>query len=344
MAAADEELSQDRMDALRRRIQDIIDALIVFAGRNRVQPVVLRKIYEILPDEHRRAGTMSPTKAIAYDELFGFGANGRKYLFRGTGRPSRSIRFRHIARIRATIEQLGITAQLPPVADDPSTWLPFLDFTHASIVDVGARSISAAARRAPGRREVESPSASEQLLHLLREASAVQPLGVELVPSGEQARPAQGGPSIRVRRIGPSEAAARLRPGPHQLTYASAFPPAAAVHLLGLEHDRGADEWVLINGVPEARLSVRTRYPPTGRHDAALNVQPAAGIFDLFLVAAAREFGEPLSALVEEIAGAGSDGLLTGGMLPSFAEALAREMERLKEDVVAGCFTYRVAE
>jgi len=346
------------MNRVRVRIEEIIQAMIAWAARSKITSERLRAAYRSIHG-HQSRSAMRLHKALAYDELFGFGYNARKYLFRSqdTSERDRPIGLKHIGNIRQTLAVLNICDALPNVGEHPTTWWPFLDHAYEQIVraphpsadhqakdpDSAPLVSTAAAGRGPAAQTTPvTVSPSHQLRAILERMSDQRRVGIELAPVKEEHESAT---VVRVRKIGRRNTLATLRPGPHSLSYTTPFPQTDTVALLALEHDRESDEWVLINAVPETDLPLNRGSPASGTHRSALHVQPAAGVFDLFLVAAVSGFSNHLGPLAQQLIEEGHDGVLSGETLTAFIDALAVKASRdAAEDFAAGCFSYRVRD
>ncbi len=122
------------MDRVRSLINQIIDSIIVRAGDDKIDEDRLKEVYKkvtgVLPDTAMRSN-----KRAAYDRLFGFGEDARKYLPRSKFRthPLSPIQQDHINCIAATLHHLKICPFAPPYGETPSLWIPFLEHALSKI-------------------------------------------------------------------------------------------------------------------------------------------------------------------------------------------------------------------
>ncbi|WP_461346553.1 tetratricopeptide repeat protein [Bradyrhizobium sp. USDA 4451] len=121
------------MDRVRALINEMINALIERAPRDKITEDKLKEVY--WGSFKTEAPAMRPNKTAAYDRLFGFGENGRAYLPRSDARlvSLSKIQLKHIERIYKALLLLGIFKTAPAFGKQPSSWLPFLEYALATI-------------------------------------------------------------------------------------------------------------------------------------------------------------------------------------------------------------------
>jgi hypothetical protein len=121
----------DAMEEARSRIVEIQEKLILRSAEFNEQE---------LQDVHRQVlgknpkGSMHPDTYVAWDQLFGFGTNGRKWLRGDEDSSKRQFRKNKIDNIRASLECLGaLYGDVPTYGASPPSWMEFLDCVNTFV-------------------------------------------------------------------------------------------------------------------------------------------------------------------------------------------------------------------
>lgn len=117
----------------------LVEAMIERAVRARWHEDKLKGVYKDNKFTSGKADGLNfrPNFRSTYDQLFGFGKNGRLYMRRSEDRNAalRPIQLNHIKATYRTLELLGVHRETPPSDKEPTSWIPFLERALEAVND-----------------------------------------------------------------------------------------------------------------------------------------------------------------------------------------------------------------